>query len=447
MKGGPCADVELEARFVASVATWPEYATDPTARISPLDMYSPTAGELLADVYRLADTGKAVDPISVLEAAGMRGTASRSAAADMLASDVLLGTVPTAAARLRRLARARRLREQLLVAVAACEAGDADEASRVIGSMQAGRDAAETGPELMTANGTMVRTLEDFVTRLRAAGATGLMRTGYPLIDNATGPLREQTCIVIGGRTGSGKSTLMLGTGLHLARKLGVVTGILSLEDAPTVWGERLLADIGKVSPERIQSGEMSRDELSACERACVEASKFGLHFGFALNRPIADVLLGIRSLHSKGCRVVMVDYLQAVRVNDRNGRHVGYSNAAQDIKGLCQQLGVVLILGSQLARPERGKEHKEPFQSELKESGDIENISEVIALLWKTSDGDDAEALGKIAKIKWSPKRPRFKLERNPDTGALVGLSAVTPARGGSGDGIDPDDYARWGR
>ena len=48
--------------------------------------------------------------------------------------------------------------------------------------------------------------------------------------------------------------------------------------------------------------------------------------------------------------------------------------------------------------------------------------------LLWKTGDDDEAKTLGKVAKVKWSGRRPRFEIVRHPDTGLIASVETYTP-------------------
>ena len=219
----------------------------------------------------------------------------------------------------------------------------------------------------------------------------------------------------------------------------------MSIEDADTVWGPRGLAHVCGINSESFYTGNgFPRDFDAQMTRGvgALEASK--IEMAFALGAPLRDVLIAIRSLVLKGCNSIVVDYAQVIQPDDgRMDRAEFVSHAANKCKRECQMHGVALTLCSQLARPQRGSPFAEPHITDLKETGDLENISEIIMLLWSAGDSETAPKLGKIAKVKWSPKRPRFEVKRG-GTGAVETLQEQK--QGSSAASSLPDD-SRWSR
>lgn len=264
--------------------------------------------------------------------------------------------------------------------------------------------------------------------RAPEAQATELAKAGFPAMDAAYRGLRRSTMAVLGGRTNSGKSLLMLAWALHCART-GLRPAIVSLEDAEDIWGERLAYQlVPTLNEERLRARQRDMDMQAEAAQALLLAERAGLAFAFKLNQPLRSVLRAVRALCKAGHRVIFVDYLQAIRFGVSGAKRAEVvSDAAQQLKAICQEFGAVLVLGSQTRRPDAAKPFAEPNAHELKESGDIENMAEVVIMLWKTSDESDAKHLGKVAKVKWSPRRPRFELKLAPN-GALVDIEPYVP-------------------
>lgn len=252
----------------------------------------------------------------------------------------------------------------------------------------------------------------------------GAMRTGWPLIDKAIGQLRPSTLTVIGGYEGTRKSSMMLGMAMNFAAR-GIPCGIISLEDPAEVWGPRVLAHVADLNP-RAFDGPRGEEFEKTVNDGILTARDLGIYFAFEEQQPLNKVLAAMRYLARKsGVKAVFVDYLQCFQDRSEN-RAQFISYACAKLKAQAQRLGVALILGSQLNNPERGKEFRQPNNTSLKESGDIKDKAEVVILLWKASDEDNGVTLGKISKCKWSPDRPRFQIETNPNTGCVVGMSHV---------------------
>lgn len=417
--------VELERQYignlVATPSEWQREVVRDASRLEPGDCYKPEHGEMLAAAYALIQRGEDANTITIHNELEARGaTKAARELYDTLLGEVCLGhQLIDLARRLAKLARARRTRAALQRAMAKIEDMDLD------GASEHAREALDVGgapgaSEVVSAHTTAWQAVQH-VKLAEGQTAANIIRTGFPVLDYAL-RVRPRTMLTIGGYTGCGKSSLMLAMALEQARA-GHRPGIVSLEDDRDEWGRRLLAHVSRVNPDDLDSEAVPIETLGHIELGLRAAETCNVRFAYALNRPVSDVLHAIRALAADGCNVVYVDYIQAVRVRAKGDRQdVAVSEAAQDIKAECQALGVALVLGSQLRRPEGSKAYTEPTMFQLKETGNLENMSEGIVMLWKTGDDELAKQLGKVAKVKGSARRPRFQIERSA-AGAITGV------------------------
>lgn len=398
-------------------------------RLEPGECASAVHARILEAIHALHVQRQPIDNFTVpahIERDGF-DAAVREALQQIDATEDWLGSVRSRVEQLRHLARIRATRAHLQRGLAAIEDGNLDDAlGHAATCATEGRSEARKsdGTTLAEAAWRAVQHVE--IATTTAEAPTMALAFGYHVLNDAMRMWPRRSMITIGGRTGCGKSTLMLGLALHAAKQYGCRAGIVSLEDPAEVWGARGLSFHADINPQDLLATHVAPPKVAQIERGLKALEGVGVHIEYALNRPVDDVLRAMRSLVvQKGCDVLFVDYLQAVKIRsgkgDRYDRAV--AEAAQDIKAEAQALGVSLALGSQLRRPDGTKAYAEPSVHELKETGDLENMSEAVLLLWKTSDKEDARMLGKIAKVKWSPKRPRFELQINPSTGALADI------------------------
>lgn len=273
---------------------------------------------------------------------------------------------------------------------------------------------AEPVIEVLTAGESADRALEFLTDPSRAKMA----RFGFDKFDKSIGGMPPGTMTVIGGRRGSGKSSVMLAFALK-QQATEIPIGIVSCEDSEWIWGARIMSYTHRVDTSRFFDYPPDEMLVGNAVLAARKAHELGIHLTYPIGRKLNHVLACVTELVKKrGCRVIMVDYLQAIAAGE--DRYVARTDAAMALKALCHQLGVPLVLGSQLKRPNDGNAFREPTDADLKDSGDIENMAEAILLLWNKGDQEGAKTLGKVSKVKWSPRRPRFAIVRN-EYGAIV--------------------------
>jgi replicative DNA helicase len=431
----PCTDLQLERQYVASLlgGADPKHMRSPQ-RLNPQDCSNDDLGRVLGVVHMLAMTGGDVHDFAVRQALEAAKAPQRTldALSGLATVGVALVLGPIAE-RLSELARARRKREHLLRAVDACErmhVEAADESTReALGESSASRI------EVVSAYQTTATAMHQLCTKTDR----GAYRSGFPRLDSAIGGFPPATLTVVGGVTGAGKSSLLLAIAMHMSRN-GKRVGIVSCEDAEAVWGPRILSYVAEVNAESFYDERITEEFIQTCRDGMAAARHLGIEFVYKLNRPLPEVTAAVRALVvEKRCDIIMVDYIQAIQLGGEKDLRIAIGNATQLLKSECQQHNVPLLLASQLSRPSKDKPFGEPHANALKESGELENKAEIVLLLWKTSDDDDAQTLGKVAKVKWTPKRPRFLVQRNPRTGSISGLieppepkAEARPARGG---------------
>lgn len=442
MTAAPHTDLALEQAYIRSCIKLSKVAhlANGDERLSPDDCSGIANAAILGAVQAAADARVHIDPITARDAVQRHeGAAMHLLAFDGLMNGDVSKSVDRMATRLREHATRRRRHHVLMLAVAASLDCRDDAVTEY--AMQLDSGATEAREHEHLAGHDVVMESVEYFQKIEPGRER---RTGFPILDKAFGSLQPGSLTVVGGYTGAGKSSLMLAMAVHQARAQTPVC-IVSLEDPLTTWGPRLAAHFTGINPNEIKPG-MDERTVTTTIGACEQLYGVGnLFFSFEIGRPLADVLRAVRhNVRKHKCKVVYVDYLQAIgwEPGRDESRRLHISHSVSALKSLCASLGAALVLGSQLSRPEKGNEYKEPQLSALKESGDIENMTEIAMLLWKDGDKQESRALGKVAKVKWSADRPRFELVRGPDSGSVLELHHATQAApeprriGGNRDG-----------
>jgi replicative DNA helicase len=235
-------------------------------------------------------------------------------------------------------------------------------------------------------------TMADF--RARRAGLVRIVSTGFKDLDLALGGgLPEASMNVLAAPTGLGKTTLATQIYEHVARTFpDEIVVVISLEmPRKQLIRKRIeLASEGRLSV-KAQLNPIGFD-LSDDDAALLEH----LAAGLPRNVKILDsTILGveamaarIRALHAKRrVALVVVDYLQLLDGPDADTRQEVVSGISRSLKRLAVALESPVLALAQLNR-EAGKQDGPPQLSHLRESGSIEQDSDVVLFI-HTDEGE----------------------------------------------------------
>lgn len=446
-------DPELESGVVRYLLTR-GYAAQRCLELRPEDMAGVDNGRVLYAIQKTGEGGEQVTPDGVANFLVKRGHSTGPQVVRRLVEDAKkLDGVDGAITVLRDLAARRRLRDPLVRMAAMSEDGDLEELRSMVRAFAMRVDAesdADSESESFDTKGMIVAAMENFQAQKER-----------PVVN--LGPLRALAremlpghMVVVGGRSNAGKSQLAMMMGRRWWDSTKGRVGIVSVEDRAHVWGDRAIAYETGVS---LMSGvrnedenefrddeqrvRVTHDDMAKVSRAAAHLGEVNpFHLEVMDRSDIADVERAMLRCVRAQCEVIVVDYVQ--EIGDKSAQrgtsqHERYSGIAARIKMVAKRTKTRLILCSQVSRPQRGS-NAEPTMTDLKGSGDIENMAEAIVLLWKERE-DSFDTLAKVVKTKNGSERPRVVLRRN-DGGMITkierasaasrsGLNGVTPGRG----------------
>jgi replicative DNA helicase len=126
------------------------------------------------------------------------------------------------------------------------------------------------------------------------------------------------------------------------------------------------------------------------------------------------------RMAQQYGIKLFVVDYLQLLHSTARRAenRQQEIADISSGIKSLAKELGVPVIVLSQLNREIEREKGRPPRLSDLRESGAIEQDADVVGLLYKPKSGSDDEDGGGGAEEDVVPTNLLIAKQRNGPTG-----------------------------
>lgn len=355
--------------------------------VGPADFYQDAHRLIFGAIARLADAGQPHDVILVtqaleragqLEAAGGLGYLGRLARETPTAANVMAyATEVRERAALGKLgALAESLQHEL-----------AQPGSQSAAELIAAHQQALTDLQARARKGKGLRSVAELAPELvddldrRRDGHHGL-RVGLADFDERTGGLEPGDLIVLAGRPGTGKSTLLVEIADHCSQQTPVA--IFSAEMPSSQLMRRAVAKGSGISQGTLRRAErLTPDDWNAIGPAVTKLAERRLYIDDTALPTLPHVRAECMSLKARhGLGLVLVDYLQLVKGQGAN-RYEQLREVAYGLKALAKDLAVPVIALAQLNRGVEAREHKRPYISDLRDSGSIEEAADIVGLLY----------------------------------------------------------------
>lgn len=229
-------------------------------------------------------------------------------------------------------------------------------------------------------------------------GDERVIPTGYHNIDETLGGFRHGHLTTLAARPAMGKTALALCMATNIAQS-GTPTAVISLEMSVRELEKRLLVRFSRVPAAHMRNATAA--DRSAMADAAAELSALPL-FWDEYSSNVDQVVASIRRMRRvHGCEVIFIDYLQLiVPTETRVIREQQVSSITRKLKTTARELGVCIVALSQLSRALELRTIKTPQLSDLRESGSIEQDSDVVLFLHRPVVYDPTEPVEKAIAI-----------------------------------------------
>ena len=181
-------------------------------------------------------------------------------------------------------------------------------------------------------------------------------------------------------------STLALDFARACSIENGMPSVIFSLEMGRNEIAMRLLSAEARVGLQHMRMGNMSDDDWNRLARRMPEVSTAPLFIDDSPNLTLMEIRAKCRRLSQRNdLRLVVIDYLQLMQSTTSRrpeSRQQEVSEISRNLKLLAKELEVPVVALSQLNRGPEQRTDKKPMLSDLRESGSIEQDSDVVILL-----------------------------------------------------------------
>ncbi|WP_395480102.1 replicative DNA helicase [Candidatus Curculioniphilus buchneri] len=229
--------------------------------------------------------------------------------------------------------------------------------------------------------------------------------SGYQDLDKKTAGLQKSDLIIIAARPSMGKTTFAINLCEHAAMTEAKPVLIFSLEMPGEQIMMRILASLSRVDQAKIRTGQLNDEDWARL------SSTMGILLDKKKNMYIDDsscltpneVRSRARRLFREhnGLSLIMIDYLQLMRVPSlSDNRTLEIAEISRSLKALAKELQVPVIALSQLNRSLEQRSDKRPVNSDLRESGSIEQDADLIMFIYRDEVYHENSDVKGIAEI-----------------------------------------------
>lgn len=278
-------------------------------------------------------------------------------------------------------------------------------------------------------------------------GLTGVP-SGLTTVDRITGGWQKSDLIIIAARPGMGKTSLAMNMAYSAARDFGKAVAVFSLEMSADQLAMRLVCAETGLDSQAIRGGRVSGDDLARFAAAAEKMNSVPVYIDDTPGISIFQMRASMRRLKARyDIELVVVDYLQLMSGergrNQNRDQEIG--QITQGLKALAKEMRIPVIALSQLSREnEKRGGGKRPLLSDLRESGNIEQDADIVALIHRPEyygvledeEGNSTRGIAEIIfakhrhgklgteRLLWTDKTTTFSDIIAPPAGVLVDYS-----------------------
>ncbi|GAB6392645.1 MAG: replicative DNA helicase [Treponematales bacterium] len=206
--------------------------------------------------------------------------------------------------------------------------------------------------------------------------------SGFDDLDKMTGGFQPADLIVIGARPSRGKTALALTMASHISIESKIPAAFFTLEMSDQALMMRIISSEARIASQKLRSGFFPQNEFPRIWEAFDKLSQeVPLYIVDMPNIRLMDLRAQARRLRAQEkVKIIFIDYLGLIASeNIRIPRHEQMAEISRSLKGLARELGIPIVVLSQLTRE---AEKERASLASIRESGAIEQDADVVMFI-----------------------------------------------------------------
>ncbi len=258
----------------------------------------------------------------------------------------------------------------------------------------------ESGPEKVAP--LLIKAVEKVEFLHSSKGALTGQASGFTDLDRMTTGWQASDLVIVAARPSMGKTAFAVNMVEHAVMTGGSVL-VFSMEMPSEQIVMRMLSSLGRIDQTRLRTGDLKDEDWDRFASAVSQLKDKRLYIDDTAALTPGEVRSRARRVarETGGLDLIMVDYLQLMRTaKDSENRATEISEISRSLKALAKEMKCPVIALSQLNRQLESRPDKRPMNSDLRESGAIEQDADVILFIYRDEVyNENSEDLG-IAEI-----------------------------------------------
>ena len=214
------------------------------------------------------------------------------------------------------------------------------------------------------------------------------LKSGFEDLDLLTQGFQKSDLIIVAGRPGMGKTAFCLNIANNILKTYKLPIIIFSLEMSKEQLMYRLLSNETEINNTSLRNGKINKEAWIKLARAIKKFSSLPIFIDDTPNISIQNLRIKLKKIFFDFNKigVVIIDYLQLMQLsNYKNENRVQeLSQITRILKTIAREFNIPVIALSQLSRNVESRISKKPMLSDLRESGSIEQDSDLVLMLYR---------------------------------------------------------------
>lgn len=239
------------------------------------------------------------------------------------------------------------------------------------------------------------------------SGITGVS-THFNDLDKMLNGFNKSNMMILAARPAMGKTALALNIAENICFKSRIPVGIFSLEMSAEQLVHRIVCSQSEVESDKIKTGSLNGAEFQRIVASVNEMQKHVMIIDDQPGLKITDLRARARRMkESYGIGMLVIDYLQLISgsgsFRTQENRQNEISEISRMLKNLARELNVPILCLSQLSRKVEERQGHRPMMSDLRESGSIEQDSDIVMFLLRREyyDANDKPGMAELIVAK----------------------------------------------